>query len=111
MSKSQMSRSLAKEVVIDARGGASVTGDVVACSIAGSRAGNGVAQELVEDIVALLRSTNGKTSTAGVQLYCLAELLVLGTENHRDAIDGSLGNIVDAAAKSTTNVGNRAITI
>ena len=43
-----MSRSLAKEVVVDARGGASVSGDVVACSIAGSRAGNGVAQELVE---------------------------------------------------------------
>ena len=103
--------SVKKKIVVDAVGGAGVVVDVVAGGAASLLQGVVVAEQAVEDSMALLCIVDSKSSTTLLEFESLAELLVTWSEDDGNAIDGSLRDVVNARAKTTANVGDFAIAI
>ena len=100
-----------EKLLVDAVGGTRVGVDVVAGGAACLLQGVVVAEQAVEDSMALLCIVYSKSSTTLLEFESLAELLVTWAEDDGNAIDSSLRDVVNARAKTTANVGDFAIAI
>ena len=100
-----------EKLLVDAVGGTRVGVDVVAGGAACLLQGVVVAEQAVEDSMALLCIVYSKSSTTLLEFESLAELLVTWAKDDWNAVDSSLRNIVYAGAETSTHIGHVAIAI
>lgn len=70
-----------------------------------------IVKKVVERCVEVLLVVHLETTAQTKEVLCLAEILVVGTNQDGDTIHSSLRHIVDAHTKATTHIGYLAIAI
>ena len=100
-----------EKLLVDAVGGTRVGVDVVAGGAACLLQGVVVAEQAVEDSMALLCIVDGETTATFLEFKRLAELFVTRPKDDRNAIDSGLRNIVYAGTETSTHIGHVAIAI
>ena len=70
-----------------------------------------VVQEIVHNLLEILRSLYFKATLALKQALSFTEPFVVGAENDRHTIYGSLQHIVDTYPESTSDIGNFSVAV
>ena len=85
--------------------------DICAGRLSRRSAGVGVSEERIETGSKGGRVGDGEGTAASDEVEGLAKLVVIRAEEHGDAVDRSLGGVVDAVAKAAADVGDAGVAI
>ena len=85
--------------------------DICAGRLSRRSAGVGVSEERIEAGREGRRVSDGEGAAASDEVEGLAKLAVVGAEEHGDAVDRSLGGVVDAVAKAAADVGDAGVAV
>lgn len=89
---------------VDAASGAEIVGDVSGSGFAGLLQGFGVGKVAVHHIVKLVDAADRHTSATLYETRSLTEFLVVRTKYDRDAVDGSLIDVVYPGAETSAYI-------
>ena len=92
-------------------GGTGMVGDVFARCRSSIFHSVGMRHQIIEERLEILCTSDFETTPCRQKVLCFAEAMVVRSDNDRDTVDGSLGNVVDTHAKTTTDVRHCAVTI
>lgn len=85
--------------------------DICAGRLSRRSAGVGVSEECIEASREGGRVGDGESAAASDEVEGLAELAVVGAEEHGDGVDRSLGGVVDAVAEAAADVGDAGVAV
>ena len=85
--------------------------DICAGRLSRRSAGVGVGEERIEASREGGRVSDGEGAAASDEVKGLAKLVVVGAEEHGDAVDRSLGGVVDAVAEAAADVGDAGVAV
>ena len=85
--------------------------DICAGRLSRRSAGVGVSEERIEASREGGRVGDGEGAATSDEVEGLAKLAVVGAEEHGDAVDRSLGGVVDAVAEAAADVGDAGVTV
>lgn len=94
---------LRKGLRVDDVGGSGVLGDVAAGGFCCHAIGLAVCEEVVGDVIELIRIVHLEAGSGIKQIACLTEVMVVGTNDDGNAIDSSFRDVVNAYAEAAAH--------
>lgn len=94
---------LRKGLRVDDVCGTGVLGDIAAGGFCGRAIGLGICEKVVGDVIELTRVVHLEAGSGIKQIARLAEVLVVGTDDDRDAIDRCFWDVVNANAEAAAH--------
>lgn len=89
---------------VDATGGAEIVGDISGGGFAGLLQDFGVGEVAVHHIVKLVDAADRHSAATLYQTRSFTEFLVVRTKHNRDAVDGSLIDVVYSGAETSAYI-------
>ena len=98
-------------MLINHGGSSSVLVNVVACCASSLGDVRRIFQEVIHNGGEILGVLDAFTSSIGDECHRFGKSLVIGADDDRNAVDRSLGHVVDAHTKATTHISHCGIAI